>query len=129
MFMYSSGRVPGVKKTWIIYKEHIMIFTNEYLGYLCTWATEATRCVFYTVFRAHGLSNFWGESRAYLMVYWEIGSVYLVTFPLQVFWKETRFCDARELVRGCECKKDAAILVTSLQQFQLEGFAPQILVS
>ena len=35
-----------------------MIFANEYLGYLCTWATEATRCVFYTVFRAQGLSNF-----------------------------------------------------------------------
>ncbi len=28
-----------------------------------------------------------------------------------------------------ECMKDAAILVTSLLQFQLEGFAPQILVS
>ena len=39
---------------------------------------------------------------------------------------ETGFCDARDLVGGCECMKDAAILVTSLLQFQLEGFAPQI---
>ena len=42
---------------------------------------------------------------------------------------EPGFCDARDLVGGCECMKDASILVTSLLQFQFEGFAPQILVS
>ena len=42
---------------------------------------------------------------------------------------EPGFCDARDLVGGCECMKDASILVTSLLPFQFGGFAPQIFVS